>query len=225
MRIIELDEIDSTSEYLKRLGGEEDVIAVARRQTGGRGTKGRSFSSETGGLYISVMRTYDNFPASDAFKILVNACVAVCKTLEKFSLKPQIKWSNDVLSDGKKISGTLIENILSGSFVSRSITGIGINVNNPLPPELNDTATSMSRQLSVSVELSEVKNTLIANLEKQYRLDDYKSRMEFGKSVFVTCGGKRFEAVVKDVEPDGRLLVEHGGKLIALSSAEVSIKL
>ena len=109
MRIIELSECDSTNEYLKRLNGEEDTIVTALRQTAGKGTKGRSFSSADGGLYLSVMRFYENFSAANAFEIMINSCVAVCKTVEDFGITPVIRWANDVLVNGRKICGTLIE--------------------------------------------------------------------------------------------------------------------
>ena len=64
MRIEQISVTDSTNEYVKRyLGGGEDVIVCARRQTGGKGTKGRSFSSCEGGVYLSVLNFYRDFPA------------------------------------------------------------------------------------------------------------------------------------------------------------------
>ena len=135
MKIIELDEVDSTNEYCKRLETDEDVAVIAKRQISGKGTKGRVFISERGGVYLSVMRFYKDFICRDAFKIMVNSCVAVCKTLEAYSVKPNIRWANDVLVGGKKISGTLIENSF-GKGGARSIVGIGLNVNNPIPDEL-----------------------------------------------------------------------------------------
>ena len=100
MKIIKLEEINSTNEFLKTYTGTGDAAAVAVRQTGGKGTKGRKFVSEKGGLYLSVMRRYDCFPAEEAFKIMVSSCVAVCKTLEILGLNPIIKWANDVFVNG-----------------------------------------------------------------------------------------------------------------------------
>ena len=68
MKIIRLDEVDSTNEFLKRENIRGDAVAVAKRQTGGRGTKGRSFSSESGGLYVSFQREYGDFPAETRLK-------------------------------------------------------------------------------------------------------------------------------------------------------------
>ena len=165
MRIIELAECDSTNEYLKRLDGEEDTVVTALRQTAGKGTKGRSFSSADGGLYLSVMRFYESFPAANAFEIMINSCVAVCKTVEGFGITPVIRWANDVLVNGRKICGTLIENTFAGANIRRSIVGMGINVNNELPPELRQIAVSMREILGNRLSLQTVKKALIANLQ------------------------------------------------------------
>ncbi|MDE5765637.1 MAG: biotin--[acetyl-CoA-carboxylase] ligase, partial [Clostridia bacterium] len=108
IKIIELEEIDSTNEFCKRFNFEEDVIVVAEKQVKGKGTNGREFVSDEGGLYVSLMRRLPNFDFKNTFSIMINACVAVCKTVESFGLKPTVKWANDVLVDGRKICGTLI---------------------------------------------------------------------------------------------------------------------
>ncbi len=80
--------ISSTQEYAEKM------------KPYGKGTKGRSFSSEKGGVYLSVLRFYENLPAKDAFLIMAGTCAAVCKTLESGGLQPKIKWPNDVFVGG-----------------------------------------------------------------------------------------------------------------------------
>lgn len=226
MRIIELSECDSTNEYLKRLDGEEDTIVTAVRQTAGKGTKGRSFSSEDGGLYLSVMRFYENFSAANAFEIMINSCVAVCKTVEGFGIKPVIRWANDVLVNGRKICGTLIENTFAGANIRRSIVGMGINVNNELPPELRQIAVSMREILGNRLSLQTVKQAHIANLQKSFTIDDYKNYIDwFGKEVALHTDTESYTATALDVTADGRLVVSCDGKIIEISSAEVSLRL
>lgn len=226
MRIIELSECDSTNEYLKRLNGEEDTIVTAVRQTAGKGTKGRSFSSADGGLYLSVMRFYESFPAANAFEIMINSCVAVCKTVEGFGIKPVIRWANDVLVNGRKICGTLIENTFAGANIRRSIVGMGINVNNELPPELSQIAVSMREILGNRLSLQTVKQALIANLQKSFTIDDYKNYIDwFGKEVVLRTDKESYTATALDVTADGRLVVSRDGKIIEISSAEVSLRL
>ena len=226
MRIIELAECDSTNEYLKRLDGEEDTIVTALRQTAGKGTKGRSFSSADGGLYLSVMRFYESFPAANAFEIMINSCVAVCKTVEVFGIKPVIRWANDVLVNGRKICGTLIENTFAGANIRRSIVGMGINVNNELPPELSQIAVSMCKILGNRLSLQTVKQAHIANLQKSFTIDDYKNYIDwFGKEVVLRTDKESYTATALDVTADGRLVVSRDGKIIEISSAEVSLRL
>lgn len=226
MRIIELAECDSTNEYLKRLNGEEDTVVTALRQTAGKGTKGRSFSSADGGLYLSVMRFYESFSAANAFEIMINSCVAVCKTVEGFGIKPVIRWANDVLVNGRKICGTLIENTFAGANIRRSIVGMGINVNNELPPELSQIAVSMREILGKRLSLQTVKQALIANLQKSFTINDYKKYIDwFGKEVALHTDKESYTATALDVTADGRLVVSRDGKIIEISSAEVSLRL
>ena len=226
MKIIEIDEVDSTNEYCKREDSGEDITVVAKRQSEGKGTKGRSFESTDGGLYISVMRHYRNFKTEDAFKIMVNSCVAVCKTLEKFGVQPQIRWANDVLAGGKKICGTLIENTFSGGNISRSIVGMGINVNNQIPTYLRHIAVSIAEIKGKITPVEEVKIALLNNLEKEYSIEDYKSYMGWlGEKVLIKFGDSEQEVQALDITPNGLLKVNWGGNMLEISSAEVSLRL
>ena len=78
MKRIHFEEIDSTNNYAKdRRKDKEDLIITAKRQTGGRGTKGRSFVSEEGGVYLTKLVFYDNFPADKVFLVMARTAVAV----------------------------------------------------------------------------------------------------------------------------------------------------
>jgi len=226
MKIIELECVDSTNEYCKRSDNGEDIIVTAKKQSAGKGTKGRSFSSAEGGLYVSVMRHYKNFRALNAFCIMVNTSVAVCKTLELFGIKPQIKWANDVLVNGKKICGTLIENIFSGEYISRSVVGCGINVNNELPAELENIATTMKLSAGKDFSVKEVKRAFVLNVQKEFSIEDYKGYMGWlGNTVTLKTESGERKVVATDISEDGRLIVEDNGKTELISSAEVSLRL
>ena len=151
-------EIDSTNEYAKtKRAARQNRIAVAESQSGGKGTKGRSFSSGKGGVYLSMLTFYKEFPAKNAFQIMASTAVAVAKTLEAFGLKPVIKWANDIFVDGKKICGILIENTFSGAYVDNAVIGVGLNVSNELPAELNDIAITMEQALKKRVDVNTVR--------------------------------------------------------------------
>ncbi len=225
-KIIELDEVDSTNEYIKRLQSPCDVIVTAARQTAGKGTKGRSFVSDEGGVYVSALRILKDYDFSRAYSIMISSCVAVCKTLEDFGLKPTIKWANDVLVGGRKISGTLIENTLSSGNICRSIVGIGLNVNNDFSGGLEDIATSMRAQAGRSFCVADVRNALIAHLDESYSVDDYRGYIDwFGSTVKIIREGEQTDAVALGVDDTGRLLVRTDEGVAALSSGEVSLRL
>lgn len=223
--IIELDEIDSTNEYCKKYGGEGNLIVVAKKQTAGKGTKGRSFISDEGGLYVSTLKSIKDFDFSHTFSIMIDSCVAVCRTIGKFGLTPVVKWANDVLVNGRKICGTLIENRLISGGVCRSVVGIGLNVNNTLPEELENIATSMKEQLKKPVNLAAVQKELVSNLKKSYTVDDYKKYINwFGKEVVLDRDGNKSVATALDVDPDGRLVCSIDGAIERVSSAEISLR-
>lgn len=227
MRIDELTEVDSTNLYLKRLreaGVREDVVAIAKRQTGGMGTKGRSFLSAEGGVYLSMLRFYRSFPAAEAFRIMMNSSVAVCKTVEEFGAKAEIKWPNDVFVAGRKICGILIENEVQAGNIRSSIVGIGVNVNNDVSP-LRKIAVNL-KEVVGEVSTEAVRDRLLRALQTDWAFADYKGYIAFlGREIFVTEGGREYFAVAKDVLPDGRLVLEEGGKTRSLTSGEIRIQL
>lgn len=225
-KIIELEEIDSTNDFCKRFPMEESLIVTAKRQTGGRGTKGRSFVSDEGGLYVSVMNTFKNFKFENTFSIMINSCVAVCETLKHFGIAPNIKWANDVLVNGKKICGTLIENRLCADNVCVSIVGIGLNVNNVLPRELSDIATTMRECRGRRLNLKSVRTQLIKNLQNGYTVEDYKAYVDwFGKDVYLDGGGAKVKATALDVDGGGNLICNVGGEIKKISNGEMSLRL
>lgn len=226
MKIIKLATVDSTNEYAKRADCGEDMIVTAKRQTSGKGTKGRSFASDKGGLYITVLKHFNGMPAARAFEIMINSCVAVCATLQSLGLKPVIRWANDVLVGGKKISGTLIENNFSDGFIARSVTGIGININNRLPAELSAIAVSVKEILKKKQNIDKVTNLLIENLQKEYTVDNYKQYIDwFGREITLKINGDVKICRAADVAADGSLICEKDGVTFAVSCAEVSLRI
>lgn len=225
MKKIYLEETTSTNEFiLKFLDAGEDTVVCAARQTSGKGTKGRSFSSSEGGVYLSALRFFQDFPAGEAFRVMMHSAAAVCKTAERFGVECEIKWPNDILAHGKKICGILIENFFSGDKLCASIVGIGLNVNNPLSglPE----AGRLSDFTKNPLEPATVREELIENFFQPFDPAAYVSRVKFlGQEIRVSEGTRDYAAIAREILPDGRLLIEEGGALRALSSAEIKITL
>ncbi len=224
---IALEETSSTNDYAKaRMGEKRNIVVTAKRQSKGRGTKGRTFSSETGGVYLSFLRFYEHFPASRAFEIMIGAAVAVCETVASYGVEPQIKWPNDVWVQGKKLCGILIENTLSGRDIAASIVGVGLNVNNELPEELLQTATTLQQEKGAPFSVSEVTERLIAALRQPWGIEDYRKYLGYmGECATLIFGDERIPATLLRVTDEGKLVAEIDGTERELSSAEVSIKL
>ena len=222
---IHFDEIGSTNDYAKTARKDgENLIVSASAQFGGRGTKGRSFSSQKGGVYLSQLTFYENFPAARAFEVMKGAATAVCQTLAFFGLTPKIKWPNDVFVNGKKICGILIENALSGKRLASSIVGVGLNVCNELPADLHSIATTMQLETGKNFTVEEVREVLINSL----CTDDIAARYEeylgwIGEKVTLIIGETREEARILSVDEEGGLWVEMNGEHRRFVAAEVSL--
>lgn len=227
MKIYNFDEVSSTNDFAESIAYKrEDSIITAAAQTNGHGSKGRSFVSAKGGLYITSLRFFDDFKASNVFKIMINASVAVCRTMEKFSLSPGIKWPNDVYVGGKKICGILINNSFSGGYITRSIVGIGVNIENELPVELKDVAINMKKAGAKGYSFSAVRDELVKNMSEDFSVEEYKKYIFFfGRKITLVEGENKREAVAVDVDGFGRLIVKDGaGNISSVTAAEVSLR-
>ena len=223
MKIIELEVTESTNDEVKKywdLG--EDIAVFARRQTGGRGTKGRSFASPEGGIYISFIKHYRGLKAEKAYEVTEDISLSVALTLRAFGVKAEIKWPNDVYVGKKKICGMLTQNEIKNGYVEKTLCGVGINVNNDLPIELDSIATSLKKELGREVDLKSVLFTLVFNLEKFQNVELYPSfSCVVGKKVKVFEPQKEaYEEKVDEILPDGRLKLADGK---ILSVAEIKL--
>ncbi len=209
--------MDECKKYIKK---GEDLVIVADKQSNGRGTKNRSFSSNQGGIYLSVLKFYDNLLAKDAFSIVRHYSIALIKTLLAFDISGQIKWPNDILVNGKKICGILTENKISDGKIVYSIIGIGLNVENQLELELKDIAVTM-KDIVGNVNFESVLNTLLYNLTLNHEVGLYNDySCVLGKEVTIIQGENEFVSTVVDILDDGRIVLESGQ---VLASAEIKL--
>ena len=227
IKIEYFEEVPSTNDYAKaQREKRENLIVVAKRQTGGRGTKGRSFVSNEGGVYLTKLSFYDSFPAREAFKIMAQAAVAVCVTLEGYGLKPVIKWVNDIYVNDRKICGILIENVFSGDKIVSSVVGIGVNVYNALPDELRDIATTMKKETGETFSVEEVTARLIDELKKPREIEEYIQRVGYlGREATLIFGDERVHGTLLSVDDTGGMWVRIDGQERRLTAAEVSLQI
>lgn len=212
MKTTIFDTLPSTNDYCETREFGEDTAIIAREQTGGKGTKGRSFSSPRGGVYLSLVRYYP-CKAENSFSLMIASCMAVVKTLELYGVRADVKWPNDVFLNGKKICGILIKNSFEGENVKKSITGIGVNVNNDIPKDLADIAINLKSVVG-EVDIDEFYKRLIENLYADYSVDEYRLRnIVLGKEITVIKNGESRKAVAEDVAADGSLVLKGGERL------------
>lgn len=212
MKTTIFDTLPSTNDYCETREFGEDTAIIAREQTGGKGTKGRSFSSPRGGVYLSLVRYYP-CKAENSFSLMIASCMAVVKTLELYGVSAGVKWPNDVFLNGKKICGILIKNSFEGVNVKKSITGIGVNVNNDIPKDLADIAINLKSVVG-EVDIDEFYKRLIENLYADYSVDEYRSRnIVLGKEITVIKNGESRKTVAEDVAADGSLVLKGGERL------------
>jgi BirA family biotin operon repressor/biotin-[acetyl-CoA-carboxylase] ligase len=135
MKLIKLDAIDSTNEFLKGLSNKEDIqnftVVTAENQLKGKGQMGSKWDSEVGkNLIMSVLVKDFLFDNEFVYNLNVVVSLSVIRTLKKYNIPElSIKWPNDIMSANKKIGGILIENSIKGDGTITSIVGLGLNVN------------------------------------------------------------------------------------------------
>lgn len=132
-RMIELDEVDSTNNFLRHLDmpeGQSMTLVTAEFQSAGRGADTNRWESEKGkNLLFSLRVRPSNLPARRMFAVSEVAALAVRDALNVFVPGFRIKWPNDIYFEDSKVAGILIENDLQGAQIRNSTIGIGININ------------------------------------------------------------------------------------------------
>lgn len=222
-RIIRLVKVTSTNEVAQRRTKsiqDEGTVYVAKMQTGGRGRMGRRWFSPEGGLWFSIV-VFPNIPPSQGIIFTFLSSLAVCKAIkELYSLKStSIKWPNDVMVAGRKISGILIESEPYNDNHLQVVLGIGINVNileEAFPEDIRESATSLQRELGKKVSVENLLNKVLQNLDTLYNvfnrqgtqliLEEWKKYTStLGKWCRVVGSDYILEGIASSIESDGSL--------------------
>ena len=242
--LICLDQVDSTNNLLKRMaleGAAEGTVAVADQQTAGRGRLGRSFQSPRGcGLYLTALLR-PQLPPIEVVDFTAWVAVAVCDGIQAAcGVRPRIKWTNDIVLEGKKLCGILTEMGLENEInaLQYLVTGIGVNVNQrpeDFSPDVRPIAASLFNVLGRPVRRSELAVQIIRALDRMYSAfpqgkADYLARYRAdcltpGNRVQLITPASRTEATALSIDDEFRLVVEYDdGRREALSAGEVSVR-
>jgi BirA family biotin operon repressor/biotin-[acetyl-CoA-carboxylase] ligase len=179
--IVVKDETGSTNDDLwdlGRQGAEEGTVVIAEMQRAGRGRRGRQWIGPARrNLYMSVLLR-PTFPPAEAAMVSLMAGVVLCEAMEEvFRLRPQLKWPNDLLLDGKKAAGILAEMHAEQESIRFLVLGIGVNINmgrEMFPEDLRYPATSVQIAMGRPVKRLPFVRRLMECLDEGYQrlLDD-----------------------------------------------------
>ncbi|MCX7857043.1 MAG: biotin--[acetyl-CoA-carboxylase] ligase [Deltaproteobacteria bacterium] len=224
-RIIYKQVLESTNTYaieLAKKGEPEGTCVVSEAQKKGKGRLGRKWISPEGkNIYLSIiLRPQISF--SDVHTLSYLTCLVVTETLETVStLRPTLKWPNDVLIGEKKISGTLVELSSTLKKVNFVVVGIGLNVNmepNDLPEEIKNVATSIYMETGRKYDRAYVCAILLNSFEKFYlaflekgssfirTIWEEKAKIK-GQALTVSVGENIVAGLCEGLGDDGALLL------------------
>ncbi|MBF2073725.1 MAG: biotin--[acetyl-CoA-carboxylase] ligase [Synechococcales cyanobacterium C42_A2020_086] len=130
------DEVTSTNQVawdLLRHGSGSGTVVIAQQQSTGRGQRGHSWSSPSGGLYLSLGLDLTMSATQGIELTLVSVC-GVAAALRQVSIPVGIKWLNDLVVERRKLGGILTETRVQQGQIRQAVVGVGINWCNPVPP-------------------------------------------------------------------------------------------
>ncbi len=232
-----LQSVGSTNDEVKqraRDGAPEGTLVVAGEQLSGRGRSGRQWTSKPGNLYMSLLLR-PQCDAGQAAQISFLAALALSTAIVEIApaLKPQHKWPNDVLINGGKISGILLESSarMAGG-VEWLVLGMGVNVAHH-PDDTGQSVTSLHALGAADCTANSVLHALAPALQQwletwrregfaPLRLAWLERAAGLGGPLRVRLAKEEFTGTFRDLDGDGSLLVEQtDGTLRRITAGEV----
>ena len=224
MKIIKLDAIDSTNDFLKNLSNQNETlnftIVTAETQTKGKGQMGSKWISESGkNLIVSILEKEVLQNINQIFDLNVVVAVSILQAIETFKIKNlSIKWPNDIMAGNKKIGGILIENVIKPNNIIYSIIGFGLNVNQtnfddlPNASSLKNIANKTFEKELILIKIVEFleKNINILKNNQQNQLWELYNKLLYKKDkimAFEDQNNEKFMGIIQKVTPSGKLVL------------------
>lgn len=230
--------LTSTNLVLKDMamqGAPHGSLCLCEQQTAGRGRMDRSWSSPEGqGVWLSVLLRPD-MPADRAPLITFCCALAMAKAVRRVtSLDAKIKWPNDLVLNGRKLCGILLEMVFNSQGYA-VVAGTGLNVRRgAYPDELADRATSIEewaevpdRGAIIAAYLRELEDALTAAEKDGFAgiAEDFRREcITLGSKVHVLGTDTEFTGVAEDIDETGALLVRADGELCRVLAGDVSVR-
>ena len=230
-RLLCYDEVASTMDAAWRLA-DPAVGILALSQTAGRGRFRRPWRSEPGGSLLLSLTVEAR--AEVASRLSIVAALAAADAIGMLSgAAPALKWPNDVLLNGRKVCGILIESRVDTAGRSLAIVGVGLNLDVDLSAPGLEAATSIAAETSRRVDALVAADAVVAAFNERLAdaerpaalLDTYRRRLTtLGQRVEARSGERRLAGIAEDVGEGGELLLRTDeGELITLRDGEVTL--
>ncbi len=216
-QIHHFDSVASTNQTARSF--PTDSVVVACSQSGGRGRYGRVWESPVGNLYL--WAGVGDYGAQTPLLAFVVG-VAVAEALSNYSVR--LKWPNDVLLNGRKMAGILLEK----TDDCRTIIGIGVNVSScPTEGMLYKTAC-----LGKGISITEVEKRILESLDRNLTLFEVKGfncirerwltyAIGLGECITVRLPDKQVSGIFKELSPDGALVLATSDKTCLITAGDV----
>ena len=224
-------ELLNESEFYQKHG----TVLFSEKQTEGRGRKNRVwYSDDKLNLTFSILITEPKYLQKINILNFV-ASLALAVSIENlYQLRTDLKWPNDILIDGKKAAGILIESTSKGSKISRLVIGMGLNVNQiSFQRKFTTEPTSLKKELGHPVEREKTLAEILNNIEEilyistkfpDKILEDWKEKCNMiGRRITVIHNDVTKHGIFNDIDKNGFLVLRIDDKIETLHSGDVSI--
>jgi len=227
------DSIDSTQNQALKMAQDvanDGTVIVAAEQTGGRGREGRKWESPKGGIWISII-LHPKFDISITTLFPIASSLALSIAIEKvFSIKPELKWPNDLTIKGKKVAGMLVDVSLESNKIENLVLGVGINfdvnvkqIEKSLKGTPNFYGVASLGDQKQNIKPIQLVQTFLLELEKIYKalnerqikkiISEWTSRSStIGKNVELNTADSKIKGKAIKIDDDGALIVLDNNK-------------
>lgn len=218
------ESIDSTNTYAKHLNNKDiphGTIVITEEQTAGRGRLQRNWISPAGKNLLFSIILYPEFGMDKISLLPFAGSLAIADAIDAITgLSATCKWPNDVLINGKKVCGMLLESSLGNAAQGKIVLGIGLNVNQKeFSEELKFKASSLQIESGIEINRIALLQKILEELENRYEqlshfppqrlLNDWRMKaLLFGKKITVLESEFSFSATAIDIAEDGSLIIE-----------------
>jgi BirA family biotin operon repressor/biotin-[acetyl-CoA-carboxylase] ligase len=236
---ITLSEVDSTNNYAMARIAEAPVAHgttwFAWKQTAGKGQRGHNWVSAAGeNVLLSIVLKPGGLQASSQFFLSAAVALALHDLAKEYAPdQAKIKWSNDLYLNDKKAGGILIENILRGNEWHYAVVGIGLNVNQEIfPPDLPN-PVSLRQVTGHHHEVLPLAGALCQHVARRFAsltpanftaiLSEYTQALyQLGEMQTFQRGKETFQAVIRGVDAQGKLLLQKEEQTFSVDFGEVT---